>query len=89
LNFFRVAFGELCPVVEHDDGVAKSHHQVHVVLDDKEREASCAELSDSLFDCLHEEWVDSGRWFIEKDEGRLPHDDPTIGYDWTAFPKIS
>ena len=24
-----------------------------------------------------------------EDEGRLPHDDPTIGYDWTAFPKIS
>ena len=22
------------------------------------------------------------------DEGRLPHDDPQIGYDWTAFPEI-
>jgi dTDP-4-dehydrorhamnose 3,5-epimerase len=22
------------------------------------------------------------------DEGRLPHDDPTIGYDWTAGPPI-
>ncbi len=22
------------------------------------------------------------------DEGRLPHDDPTIGYDWTAGPSI-
>ena len=22
------------------------------------------------------------------DEGRLPHDDPTIGYDWTAGPAI-
>ena len=22
------------------------------------------------------------------DEGRLPHDDPAIGYDWTAFPEI-
>ena len=22
------------------------------------------------------------------DEGRLPHDDPTIGYDWTAGPMI-
>jgi len=22
------------------------------------------------------------------DEGRIPHDDPTIGYDWTAGPKI-
>jgi dTDP-4-dehydrorhamnose 3,5-epimerase len=23
------------------------------------------------------------------DEGRIPHDDPTIGYDWTAMPKIT
>ncbi|HEX6349268.1 MAG TPA: dTDP-4-dehydrorhamnose 3,5-epimerase family protein [Candidatus Dormibacteraeota bacterium] len=23
------------------------------------------------------------------DEGRLPHDDPTIGFDWTAFPEIT
>jgi dTDP-4-dehydrorhamnose 3,5-epimerase len=23
------------------------------------------------------------------DEGRRPHDDPEIGYDWTAFPKIT
>jgi dTDP-4-dehydrorhamnose 3,5-epimerase len=23
------------------------------------------------------------------DEGRLAHDDPAIGYDWTAFPQIS
>ena len=22
------------------------------------------------------------------DEGRLPHDDPKIGYDWTAWPEI-
>jgi dTDP-4-dehydrorhamnose 3,5-epimerase len=22
------------------------------------------------------------------DEGRIPHDDPGIGYDWTAFPEI-
>lgn len=22
------------------------------------------------------------------DEGRIPHDDPTIGFDWTAFPEI-
>jgi dTDP-4-dehydrorhamnose 3,5-epimerase len=24
-----------------------------------------------------------------EDELRVPHDDPTIGYDWTALPKIS
>ncbi len=24
-----------------------------------------------------------------EDELRVPHDDPNIGYDWTAFPKIS
>jgi dTDP-4-dehydrorhamnose 3,5-epimerase len=23
-----------------------------------------------------------------KDEGRIPHDDPSIGYDWTAWPEI-
>ncbi len=24
-----------------------------------------------------------------KDEGRIPHDDPSIGYDWTAWPDIT
>jgi dTDP-4-dehydrorhamnose 3,5-epimerase len=24
-----------------------------------------------------------------KDEGRIPHDDPSIGYDWTAWPEIT
>jgi len=23
------------------------------------------------------------------EEGRIPHDDPTIGYDWTATPPIT
>jgi dTDP-4-dehydrorhamnose 3,5-epimerase len=23
-----------------------------------------------------------------EDEGRIPHDDPGIGYDWTSFPEI-
>ena len=23
-----------------------------------------------------------------EDEGRIAHDDPSIGYDWTAFPEI-
>lgn len=23
------------------------------------------------------------------DEGRIPHDDPEIGFDWTAFPEIT
>jgi dTDP-4-dehydrorhamnose 3,5-epimerase len=23
-----------------------------------------------------------------EDEGRIPHDDPSIGFDWTAFPEI-
>jgi dTDP-4-dehydrorhamnose 3,5-epimerase len=23
-----------------------------------------------------------------EDEGRIPHDDPDIGFDWTAFPEI-
>ena len=23
------------------------------------------------------------------DEGRIPHDEPSIGYDWTAFPEIT
>jgi dTDP-4-dehydrorhamnose 3,5-epimerase len=23
------------------------------------------------------------------DEGRIPHDDPELGYDWTAFPAIT
>ena len=23
------------------------------------------------------------------DEGRIPHDDPSIGYDWTSFPSIT
>ena len=26
--------------------------------------------------------------YAPDDEGRIPHDDPTIGYDWTAGPPI-
>jgi dTDP-4-dehydrorhamnose 3,5-epimerase len=26
--------------------------------------------------------------YSPEDEGRIPHDDPTIGYDWTAGPPI-
>jgi dTDP-4-dehydrorhamnose 3,5-epimerase len=26
--------------------------------------------------------------YAPEDEGRIPHDDPTIGYDWTAGPTI-
>jgi dTDP-4-dehydrorhamnose 3,5-epimerase len=26
--------------------------------------------------------------YAPDDEGRIPHDDPTIGYDWTAGPTI-
>jgi dTDP-4-dehydrorhamnose 3,5-epimerase len=26
--------------------------------------------------------------YSPEDEGRIPHDDPTIGYDWTAGPAI-
>jgi dTDP-4-dehydrorhamnose 3,5-epimerase len=26
--------------------------------------------------------------YAPEDEGRIPHDDPTIGYDWTAGPPI-
>jgi dTDP-4-dehydrorhamnose 3,5-epimerase-like enzyme len=25
---------------------------------------------------------------IPRDEGRIPHDDASIGYDWTAGPEI-
>ncbi|HKW59191.1 MAG TPA: dTDP-4-dehydrorhamnose 3,5-epimerase family protein [Candidatus Dormibacteraeota bacterium] len=27
--------------------------------------------------------------YSPEDEGRIPHDDPTIGYDWTAGPAIT
>jgi dTDP-4-dehydrorhamnose 3,5-epimerase len=26
--------------------------------------------------------------YSPEDEGRIPHDDPAIGYDWTALPEI-
>jgi dTDP-4-dehydrorhamnose 3,5-epimerase len=26
--------------------------------------------------------------YTPEDEGRIPHDDPTIGYDWTRLPEI-
>jgi dTDP-4-dehydrorhamnose 3,5-epimerase len=26
--------------------------------------------------------------YAPDDEGRIPHDDPAIGYDWTAGPAI-
>ena len=30
----------------------------------------------------------TSRVYSPDDEGRIPHDDPTIGYDWTAGPDI-
>ena len=30
----------------------------------------------------------TSRVYSPEDEGRLPHDDPAIGYDWTAGPPI-
>jgi dTDP-4-dehydrorhamnose 3,5-epimerase len=30
----------------------------------------------------------TSRVYDPSDEGRIPHDDPTIGYDWTASPPI-
>ena len=30
----------------------------------------------------------TSRTYDPQDEGRIPHDDPTIGYDWTAGPSI-
>jgi dTDP-4-dehydrorhamnose 3,5-epimerase-like enzyme len=26
--------------------------------------------------------------YSPEDEGRIPHNDPSIGYDWTAGPEI-
>jgi dTDP-4-dehydrorhamnose 3,5-epimerase len=31
----------------------------------------------------------TSRTYDPIDEGRIPHDDPTIGYDWTAGPEIT
>jgi dTDP-4-dehydrorhamnose 3,5-epimerase len=31
----------------------------------------------------------TSRVYDPTDEGRLPHDDPSIGYDWTAGPPIT
>ena len=31
----------------------------------------------------------TSRVYNPNDEGRIAHDDPGIGYDWTAFPKIT
>ena len=30
----------------------------------------------------------TSRVYAPDDEGRIPHDDPTIGYDWSAGPRI-
>jgi dTDP-4-dehydrorhamnose 3,5-epimerase len=30
----------------------------------------------------------TSRLYDPADEGRIPHDDPTIGYDWNADPPI-
>jgi dTDP-4-dehydrorhamnose 3,5-epimerase len=31
----------------------------------------------------------TSREYDPADEGRIPHDDPEIGYDWTAMPEIT
>ncbi len=35
----------------------------------------------------HLVYLTSGAYSLEE-EGRIPHDDPAIGYDWTALPPI-
>src|SRR3982751_4679783 len=53
-HLVRVPFGELRALREHHDGVAQPHDEVHVVLDDEERQPACVELSDPLLDLLDE-----------------------------------
>jgi hypothetical protein len=41
-------------VVEDDDGVAETHDEVHVVLDEQERQPARVQLTDALLDLLAE-----------------------------------
>jgi dTDP-4-dehydrorhamnose 3,5-epimerase len=42
----------------------------------------------AIGDCAHLVYLTSSVYDSEE-EGRIPHDDPGIGYDWTAIPPIT
>jgi dTDP-4-dehydrorhamnose 3,5-epimerase len=58
-----------------------------------DRDATCLKIPPGVahgcraLQLSHMLYVTSGVYDPD-DEGRIPHDDPTIGYDWTAGPPI-
>ena len=68
-----VPVGDRRAVVEHDHGVAQAHDEVHVVLDDQERQTAGVQLADVALDRLDHHRVDAGGRLVEQHESRLAH----------------
>ena len=60
-------------MVEHDHRVAEAHDEVHVVLDEQERQPAAVQLAHVALHRLHHHRVDAGRRLVEEDEPRLAH----------------
>ncbi len=59
--------------VEHDHRVAEAHDDVHVVLDDQERQPLRVEPADVALDVLDQDRVDARGRLVEQDELRPAH----------------
>jgi hypothetical protein len=67
----RLAFGQLAPVVEHDDVLRHLHHQLHVVLDQHHGDAARRGAADELLDLVRLVRVQSRRRLIQQQQPRL------------------
>ena len=71
LHVRRRALGDLLAVVEHQHAVADAHHQLHVVLDQQDRDAVVADASISLPSATRLGGVHAGRRLVEREQLRL------------------
>ena len=60
-------------MIEHDDRIAQPHDEIHVVLDEQERQPARVQLPDALLDLLDEQWIDAGGRLVEEYEPRVGH----------------
>src|SRR5207253_4780904 len=75
LDHARRPLGDLLAVVQHEDGLAEPHDDLHVVLDEQDGLAAVAELTDGLEEVVEERPVHARGGLVEEDERRVPHQD--------------
>src|SRR5262245_3749030 len=69
--------GNPCPVVEHRDAIGDPHHDLHVVLDQEDRESElAAQEANELRESVRLPRVHPGRWLVQEQELRLGGEGP-------------